>query len=210
MAYVHCMPARIILMRHGLDNVVSGTLRTPDDEMVFRTRGHIVKATNRIYRGTAWKPQAGADVLVDGDLTATGLIVDHIEPDLIGGDRCDDQHLEEIAKFLPSHPPASATLRVWRASAPYRLRFAKPITGEGRKNTPRPGILHAAYDPDGAAWRAWTTAQEGGELVQRGIDLHALSAIAAEVGIDIAPPQVGEIEVRAPALAQNESDNIPF
>lgn len=217
MAYVHCVPARVVQMRHGLDNVVTGVLRTHDDEFPFRTRGHVVKATNRIYRNCSWKPSAGTDVLVDGDVLAAGMVVDHVEPDLMDGDACGHEHLDALALLLPTHPVASATLRVCRTGAPFRLRFAKAITGEGKRGVRRPGILHASFDPEGALWRVWTVAQDGAVLAGRGLDQHALPAIAAEIGVEIAAPKVGEDyekavrpAARKPIYEPPPFDDVPF
>lgn len=217
MAYVHCMPARVVQMRHGLDNVVSGVLRTHDDEFPFRTRGHVVKAANRVYRNVTWKPSAGDDVLVDGDVLSAGMVVDHVEPDLLDGEICRHEHLDALALLLPTHPVASATLRVWRAGTPHRLRFAKAITGEGKRGVRRPGILHAAFDPETGEWRVWTVVHEGGQIATRGVDQHALPAIAAEVGHEIAAPQIGEDPVRpvrpstrTPIYDPPPFDDVPF
>lgn len=187
MGYIHCTPAKIMVLRHALDNVVSGTLRTCHGDVEFRTRGHVVKATNKVYRGTEWKPRAGAAVLVDGELTPGAILVDHIEADHIGHAHgaAVSPHLDAIALTLPKHPPASATLRVHRASEPIRLRFAKPASRRDARGKLADEIVHAAYDAANDEWALWTVDRATGNPVARGVDAPTLVILAREAGCDL-------------------------
>jgi hypothetical protein len=191
MAYVHCMPALVTNLRHGLDNIVSGTLRTSRGDLSFVTRTHVVKATNKIYRSCPWKPSAGDRVLVDGDISGQSVVVDHIERDLgaamDGG--AESPHLNTLAALLPKHPPASGTMRVWRDEAPYRIRFAACASRRDRRGKVRDEIVHASYD-DGR-WSIWSVFKEGGELAASGIDAAIMTILARAAGADLL---VGETE----------------
>lgn len=202
MAYVHCMPARVIVLRHGLDNIVSGTLRTHEGDIDFRTRGHIIKVTNKIYRNCAWKPSAGDAVLIDADIGAAGAVVDHIELDIAAkAERGSvNPHLDVIAAMLPKHPVATKTLRVFRASGPVRLRFAACASRRDRRGQVQDEIVHAVYD-DGA-WAIWTVSKEGGKLASSGIDASVLTIIARAAGSDMI---AGETErERSERIERNE------
>lgn len=185
MAYVHCMPCLVTRLHHGMDNIVTGTLRTTRGDLEFRTRGHIVKATNKIYRSNPWKPAAGLHVLVDGDVSGGAIVVDHIEADhgaaADGGSA--SPHLDAIAALLPRHPPASATLRVCRDVMPYRLRFVPVASRRDRRGQISDEIVHASYD-DGR-WSVWSVAKEGGELASSGIDGPILTILARCAGADL-------------------------
>ena len=185
MAYVHCMPARVVILRHGLDNVVSGTLRTHDGEFEFKTRGHIVKATNKIYRNCAWKPSAGDDVLIDAEIGSKLITVDHIERDLGAKTETDSKnpHLDIIAGLLPKHPPATKTLRVWRKGGPIRVRFAEFASRIDRRDQLQDEVIHAIYEDD--RWTLWTVTQQGGNLSTSGIDAVVLPILARASGMDL-------------------------
>lgn len=191
MAYVHCMPALVTMLRHGLDNIVSGTLRTTRGDLSFSTRTHIVKATNKIYRSCAWKPAAGDRVLVDGDIVGNAIIVDHLERDL--GAAMDggaaSPHLNTIAAILPKHPPASKTMRVWRDEMPFRIRFAATASRKDRRGKLQDEIVHASYD-DGR-WAIWSVYKDGGELAASGMDGAIMQILARAAGADLL---VGETE----------------
>ncbi len=182
MAYVHCMPALVAVLRHRLDNVVEGTLRTPQGDIEFITRGHIVKATNRIYRNAAWKPKAGDLVLVDGDLTQASIIIDHIEPDRMAhaDGSAANPHLDAIAALLPKHPPASKDLRVYRAREPTRIRFCATASRRTARGGVQDEIVHAAHDAEG--WRIWSVAKDGGAPTAKGIDPAILPILARAAG----------------------------
>lgn len=184
MAYVHCMPARVMVLRHGLDNIVTGVLRTHEGEREFTTRGHVVKATNKIYRNCAWKPSAGDDVLVDAETGGDTMIVDHIERDL--GARADggsvNPHLDAIAALLPKHPPASKTLKVWRKGGAVRLRFNAMASRRDRRGALQDEVVHAIYDE--GSWSIWSISKIGGELVSTGIDASVLPIITRASGAD--------------------------
>lgn len=185
MAYVHCMPARVMALQHGLDNIVTGTLRTPLGDLAFKTRGHIVKATNKIYRGCPWKPSAGEDVLFDAEINGSSAVVDHIERDL--GPTVEkgaaNPHLDTIRDLLPKHPPATKTLRVCRHGGPTRLRFAANASRRDPRGRIQDEIVHAMHD-DGA-WSIWTVTRDGGELSGKGIDAAVLPIIARAAGADL-------------------------
>ena len=185
MAYVHCMPARVIELRHGLDNVVQGVLRTPGGDLAFRTRGHIVKATNKIYRSCPWKPAAGEHVLVDGDVSKDAVLVDHIERDLHAeaADGAANPHLDAIAALVPTHPPASKTLRVHRTCEPVRIRFVETASRRDARGRIQDEVVHASL-ADGH-WTIWTVARDGGRLASSGIDAAVLPIIARAAGMGL-------------------------
>jgi hypothetical protein len=185
MAYVHCMPARVTELRHGLDNLVQGVLRTARGDISFKTRGHIVKATNKIYRGCPWKPAAGQDVLVDGDLVGDAIIVDHIEQDLYAepAEGASSPHLESIGAMLPRHPPASKTLRVCRDGDPVRIRFVAMASKADSRGRITDEVVHAAWTE--GRWAIWTVARDGGGLASSGINAAVLPIIARAAGLDM-------------------------
>ncbi len=188
MPYVHCMPARVSEMNHALDNIVSGVLETPKGPLNFKTRGHIVKATNKIYTACAWKPRKDAYVLIDGQVDGEDILVDHIEDDLfqsLGLEPALNVHLDIIAKMLPKHPPATATMRVWRAGGDhYRIRFAHPASRKEGRGSVLDEIVHAAYSSDGQ-WYLWSIAKIGGAVVAKGIDGPLLPILARASGSDL-------------------------
>lgn len=202
MAYVHCMPARVIEMRHGLDNIVQGRLRTARGDLDFRTRGHIVKATNKIYRYCAWKPSAGDDVLVDGDLSGETILIDHIEQDLHAraAEGAANPHLDIIACRLPTHPPATKTLRVCRDSDPVRLRFADCASRRDTRGRIQDEIIHASYSE--GHWSIWTVTRDGGRLSSSGIDATVLPILARAAGLDLIAGETAREE--AERLERNE------
>lgn len=185
MAYVHCMPARIISLKHGLDNIVTGQIETCHGNKSFTTRGHIVKATNKVYRVCQWKPSAGQNVLIDAEITGDHVLVDHIEidysPDVL--EVSDSQYLNMIAQMLPKHPPASKTVRLWRTSEPYRIRFALPASRQITPRTIQEEIVHAVYDK--GLWKIWTVKRDGGHLATKGIDQAVMPIIARAAGCEL-------------------------
>lgn len=185
MAYVHCMPARVIELRHGLDNIVKGVLRSAKGDLSFSTRGHIVKATNKIYRACPWKPSAGDMVLVDGEITLDAMVIDHIEQDLYAEpvDGACSPHLDTIAEMLPRHPPATKTLRVCRDGDPVRIRFVATASRADARGKIRDEVVHAAWTA--GKWALWTVTKDGGRLVSSGIDGAVLPIIARAAGLDM-------------------------
>lgn len=128
MAYVYCMPATIITMKHGLDNIVSGVFQTPLGERSFITRKHIIKTTNKIYRNCPWKPAVGSKVLIDGDMDGVSVLVDHIEKDhLLEGFQLSNTGLAtEIIMKSSKIPPATKTAKLFRDGRNIRMRLAEP------------------------------------------------------------------------------------
>ena len=224
MAYVHCMPALVAVLRHRLDNVVEGTLRTATGDVEFVTRGHIVKATNRIYRNAPWKPKAGDLVLVDGDLSGASITVDHIEPDVMSyaNEGAANPHLDAIAALLPKHPPASKDLRVCRTQDPIRIRFCAAASRRTARGAIQDEIVHAAYDA--AGWRIWSVAKDGGRPTAKGIDPSILPILARAAGAGLLTGETererhdrAEIEEREAIRAQRTAapepppfDDCPF
>lgn len=221
MGYVHCMPARVVTLSHALDNIVSGTLRTDEGDIPFKTRMHIVKATNKLYRNCPWKPSAGDEVLVDGDIGLECMMVDHIEKDHLpranGG--ASSPHLDHIAGLLPKHPSASKTLRVWRRSEPIRIRFAATASRRDRRGIVQDEIIHAVHD--NGEWSLWTVAKDGGAVVATGIDEAILPILARAAGCDLISGEtereknvrIEEEERRAcrkPAYEPPPFDDVPF
>lgn len=182
MGYVHCMPALVVQMSHGLDNVVGGMVDVDGRRMAFRTRGHIVKAVNKIYRGNPWKPSAGARVLLDGELRGDDLLVDHVEADAHDGTAAFafSPHLDAIAELLPTHPPATKTLRVWRGETGTRIRFADIASRRDQRGRVVEEILHANHATEG--WHLWRIARDGGSHVGTGIDAAVLTILARAAG----------------------------
>jgi len=182
MGYVHCVPARVLRMSHGLDNIVSGIVDVDGREIGFTTRGHIVKAVNKVYRGSAWKPSAGARVLLDGEMRADDLLVDHVEADEhdAGAPFSFSPHLDEIAALLPTHPPASKTLRVWRGESGTRVRFADIASRRDARGRVVEEIIHGRHCEDG--WHLWRVGREGGRRVGEGIDAAVLTILARASG----------------------------
>lgn len=207
MPYVHCMPARVSEMNHALDNIVSGILETPKGPLSFRTRGHIVKATNKIYTACAWKPKKDAYVLIDGQVDGEHILVDHIEDDLFQSLALQpalNVHLDLIAKMLPKHPPATAMLRVWRAGGEhYRIRFAQPASRKEGRGGVIDEIIHAACSSDGK-WYLWSVAKIGGAVIAKGIDGPLLPILARASGSDLLS---GETE-REREKRQNDEERI--
>lgn len=204
MAYVHCMPCLVTRLNHGMDNIVTGTLRTPRGDLEFRTRTHIVKATNKIYRSAPWKPSAGDRVLVDGDASGAAIVVDHIEPDhgAAADGNSASPHLDAIAALLPRHPPASATLRVFRDVMPIRLRFVPTASRRDKRGQVRDEIVHAMYDE--GRWSVWSVAKDGGGLAASGIDGHILTILARCAGSSLL---TGETErERSERIERDEID----
>lgn len=184
MAYVHCMPVRVKTMRHGLDNIVSGTFETCDGDIEFSTRKHIVKATNKIYRGNAWKPSAGTLALVDGDLQGAMILVDHIEVDhgAATSDGAANPHLDVIAAMIPRHPPASATLRVWRGANPARIRLVALASRMDRRGLISEELVHGSYDSVSNRWSLWSVTRDGATLSGTGVDAAILPMLARAAG----------------------------
>lgn len=201
MAYVHCVSAHIVEMTHGMDNVVEGVLDIDGATTGFRTRGHIVKAVNRLYRGSSWKPSKGASVLLDGEMAADLLLVDHIEPARVAADApiASSPHLDTIATMIPGHPPATKTLRVWRGVGSTRVRFADMVSRIDARGRLVEEILHAALHPDG--WRLALIARQGAMPCDTRIDVPVLTILARAAGC---PLLVGETAAEADRRRQDE------
>jgi hypothetical protein len=122
------MPATIITMKHGLDNIVSGVFQTPLGERAFITRKHIIKTTNKIYRNCPWKPAVGSKVLIDGDMDSVSVLVDHIEKDhLLEGFQLSDAYpVTEIIMISKKLPPATKTAKLFREGRNIRVRLVEP------------------------------------------------------------------------------------
>lgn len=182
MGYVHCMPALCVQMTHGLDNIVTGVLDVDGRKIDFRTRSHIIKAVNKVYRGSAWKPSGGAKLLVDGELAPGSILIDHVEADAHdpADDRVSSPHLDEIAAMLPTHPVASKTLRVWKGDGVTRLRFADIVSRRDARGRIVEEILHGLHDEDG--WHLWRVGRQGGQRLGSGIDAAVLTILGRAAG----------------------------
>lgn len=197
MAYAVCVAARIEEMSHALDNIVSGTVSHDGIQTPFRTRGHIVKATNKIYQANPWKPSKGDRVLIDGDFQKDGtLIVDHIEKDWVeAAGAVDVPMLAKIAERLPSMQEMTSGLRHRKPKVPgepTRLRWVKPFTVLHDRCERSDAVLHAVLDEDG--WYLWGIEKTTGKpaSASRADGLHRLMAdalgIPSMVAINPPPP----------------------
>lgn len=216
MGYVHCMPALCVQMSHGLDNIVTGVIDVSGRRLEFRTRGHIVKAVNKLYRSNAWKPSGGARMLIDGDLGKDSIVVDHIEVDAHdnGEDHVSSPHLDTIAAMLPTHPPATKTLRVWRGEEGTRVRFADIVSRRDARGRVIEEVLHGHYDPEG--WRLWRIAREGGQRTGSGIDMPVMTILARAAGCSLLTGETAaeedrrqQTEMREAARLKLEQCNLP-
>lgn len=186
MGYVHCMPARVLAMTHGLDNVISGTLETEAGEMRFRTRGHIVKAVNKHYRSSPWKPRRGDQVTIDGDVGTDGVVVDHIEPEPVpaGAPASHHPHLEAIAA-ITACPGASKTLRRHRGSTETRVRFAAYASRRDGRGRVAEEIVHAIHRHDDDSWHVISRRRADGTLATVGIDAEITVILARAAGREL-------------------------
>lgn len=80
MSYIVCRRAHIDEMSYAPGNMLVGRLHISDREYEFRTRGHLVHAVNKNWQGSNWRPAADTTVIIDGEKSPGGIIIDSIEP----------------------------------------------------------------------------------------------------------------------------------
>lgn len=114
MAYQACVRARLVRHSHTRDNTIEGELEADGVTFSYESRGHIVKAVNRLYRSVSWKPKEGDEVLIDGDFVRGHAVIDHIEPWSPQDYSPLHRHtelIERLRAMLPSFPELGKALR---------------------------------------------------------------------------------------------------
>ncbi len=186
MAYQVCMRALVVRHQHNRDNSVEGTINVQGQQITYKSRGHIAKAVNRIYRNVSWKPAEGEEVIIDGDLNGKHIIVDHIEPwrprEFVIIDRYKDfqAKLLERLKIIPEMGPIlRQSLHDDEGTQVRYVRWAKPVKArEGRKTLP---AIITAIEAEGDMRFALRSQVTGKILPQQ--DVAILPLIANTLGI---------------------------
>ena len=114
MAYAVCMRARVLNLEHWRDNSLTGTLEIQGSEYEFKTRGHIAKAINAQYRDVSWKPQGGDEVILDGDVSGSRVIMDHVEPWRPQDFRVLERHEDLQRRFVTEAPRLPTMTKIMR------------------------------------------------------------------------------------------------
>lgn len=194
MAYAYCIPARITEYSHPLNNRVSGMIALEGRLLTFATRKHIVQATNKIYAKSPWKPKVGSTVLIDGEMGATHVVVDHIEPDLCTDMPCEHELLDRLVPKLDRMPTATKHLRHWkpddREDGRYRLRWNELVPKDPSFDVDRGAVLHAIRDSLFDEWRVWLTDADSGRVVRIGLPQSAERAVRISLGEEQARPAI--------------------
>jgi hypothetical protein len=181
MAYIHCISGQIIEFKHNLDNTIEGKFSTSLGEISFKSRGHVVKTTNKIYQNNAWKPAMGLNVLFDGDLVGDFLILDHVEIDQEDkiNKKIKNKYTDVLLGKMKTLPVATKEIRY--NSRDNRFRFAEAVSRQDHRGNMSEEILHAAYSDDG--WKFWTVTKKGGKISATSLDDESEIILARAVGL---------------------------
>lgn len=181
MAYVHCVSGEITEFKHNLDNTIEGKISTTRGDFFFKSRGHVVKTTNKIYQNNAWKPSRGAKVLFDGDINTNYLIIDHIELDHLSkiNKTIINDYTDILLSMMKSLPVATKDIRYNPVDK--RFRFTGVVAKKDSKGAITEEILHGSLSEDG--WRFWTTTKKGGKISATCLDDESEIILARAVGL---------------------------
>lgn len=214
MAYQACVRAKLVRHTHTRDNTIEGELEADGHRFTYESRGHIVKAVNRLYRSVNWKPSEGDEVLIDGDFVRGHAVIDHIEAWAPQDYSSLDRHTELVERLrasLPAFPELGKALRHHahndNGDEVRVIRWQNPTRGWiGRAELP--AVVSAIIANDDIRFCART--QDGG----RGLQLEntaILPLIAETLGIpmlDVSAPKPSRRErvlgTRKPNPMRNE------